>query len=214
MDYDSLIASKGTPGSIANWVNFSDALLPLADILGDAQALIYDSLRVSYMRDIVDLTLPAGESVVAQPASTLQIIGIWDDQNSKLWAKDEVSLQNMRTVDEQAATWQASRPQAYSEFGGSIQFDTTADAEYKFKMMGFFIPAPLSETNKTNFLTTRWPQMLRTACLAIAADFLNDDAKYARFLQRLSPLVGQANASGERMLAGMVVDVDYSRSRP
>ena len=115
MDYDSLIASKGTPGSIANWVNFSDALLPLADILGDAQALIYDSLRVSYMRDIVDLTLPSGESVVAQPASTLQIIGIWDDQNSKLWAKDEVSLQNMRTVDEQAATVDLGR--AFDESG-------------------------------------------------------------------------------------------------
>ena len=28
MDYNSLIAPKGTAGSIANWVNYSDTILP------------------------------------------------------------------------------------------------------------------------------------------------------------------------------------------
>lgn len=213
MDYDSLIAPKGTPGSIANWINFSDSLLPLDDIVGDAQALIYDSLRVANMRKLVDLSLPSGASAVARSDDLLEIIGIWDDENTKLTAKDEVSLQSRRTVDQSGGTWSVTRPSFYSEFGDSIQFDTTSDAAYTFKMMGFYIPAPLSSGNTTNFLTKRWPQMLRTACLVIAADFLNDDARYNRFLSRLAPLIGQANSTGERALLGMTTDVDYSRNR-
>lgn len=212
MDYASLIAPKGTPGSIANWINFSDALLPLDDILGDAQALIYDTLRVAYMRKVIDLAVPNGALEVPRDDSLLDIIGIWDDQNQKLTAKDEVSLQNGRSLTN--GEFLSARPAVYSEFGSAIQFDVAAGDDYTFKMMGFFIPDPLSETNPTNFLTKRWPQMLRTACLTIAADFLNDDAKYNRFLQRLTPLIAQASVTGERSLLGMVVDVDYSRSRP
>lgn len=212
MDYDSLTAAKGTPGSLANWVNFSDALLPLGDILEDAQALIYDTLRVTYMRELRNLALPAAASAVARPDDLLDVIAIWDDQNVKLGAKDEVSLQNRRAIDGTSGNYTVTRPSFYSEFGGSIQFDTVADTDYTFKMMGFFKPALLSDTNKTNFLTTRWPQMLRTACLAIAADFLNDDAKYNRFLQRLTPLIAQASVMGERSLLGLSADVDYSRS--
>ena len=77
MDYTSLIAPKGTPGSIANWINFSDTLLPLSDVLHEAQALIYDTLRVRYMRSIVDVAIASGDGFapMTMPFSTFQSLG-------------------------------------------------------------------------------------------------------------------------------------------
>lgn len=212
MDYTSLIAAKGAPGSIANWINFSDALLPLSDVLGDAQALIYDSLRVSHMRALHDIAIAAGASVADLPASTLDIVAVWDDGNRRLHARDVVSLQNARAVEEDGGAYVEGKPATYSLFGDKLQFDCRADADYTYRLMAYCIPQALGPGNATNFLTTRWPTLLRTACLAIAADWTNDDARYQRFLQRLQPLIQQANASDERALHGMVADVDYSRS--
>jgi len=37
MDYATLIAPKTTLGSIANWVNYTDTKIPVADIISEAQ---------------------------------------------------------------------------------------------------------------------------------------------------------------------------------
>jgi len=213
MDYTSLIASKGAPGSIANWINFSDALLPLSDVLYEAQALIYDSLRVRYMRTVATLAVVEGSATAELPAGLFDIVAVWDDDNAKLAAYDAVSLQTERGVDTATADYQVGKPSIYSLFGEKVQFDCIADAAYSYKIMAFCQPEFLSEAAPSNFLTTRWPTLLRTACLAIAADWTNDDARYQKFVARMQPLIQQANASDDRALLGMISPADYSRSR-
>ena len=47
MDYNSLIGDKTVPGSIKLWIN--NALIDVGTILSEAQALIYQHLRVREM---------------------------------------------------------------------------------------------------------------------------------------------------------------------
>jgi len=213
MDYTSLIAPKGTPGSIANWINFSDTLLPLSDVLHEAQALIYDTLRVRYMRSIVDVAIASGDAEADLPTGTLEVLALWDDVNEKLEARDPAGLQSLRAIDTGTNDYSQSRPGYFSVYDEKLQFDVAADQAYTFRAMVYALPPFLGETNLTNFLTTRWPTLLRTACLAIAADWTNDDARYQRFVSRLQPLIEQASVSDDMLLHGMIVAPDYHRSK-
>ena len=207
MDYDSLTAPKGTPGSIANWVNYSDALLPLSDILEDAQALIYDMVRLRAMYSTVEIVLPAGEISAALPDGLMDLVKLWDQYQCPLAPLDQVSLESRRSKQSDGLWGTGSAPAAYSIFNELIQFDLAADEDITLRAAGAFRPAYLGPTNKTNWLTREYPHILRPACLAMAADFLNDDAKYNRYVTRVSGLLKTAQQSDDMAIMGMQVDV-------
>lgn len=75
MTYTSLVATKGTVGSIANWVNYSKVETNLPTILDEAQALIYQLLRVREMQTTMHFKMTAGLSRYALPARFLDPIG-------------------------------------------------------------------------------------------------------------------------------------------
>lgn len=206
MNYASLIAPKGTAGSIANWLNYSDALLPLSDILQEAQALIYDMVRLRPMYATRDLAVAAGEISVAMPDDMMDLVRLYDQYQAPLYALDQVSLETRR-AKQSDGTWETGQPCAYAIFDEKIQFDVALDDAITFRLAAAFQPAYLSEENQTNWLTKRYPHILRPACLAIAADFLNDDAKYQRYLTRLSGLLKTAQQSDDMSVMGMQVDV-------
>ena len=207
MDYDSLIAPKGTPGSIANWVNFSDALLPLSDILEEAQALIYDMVRLRAMYATRDLAVTGGEIAVDLPDDLMDLTGVWDQFQSQLAALDQISLERRR-AKQSDGTWETSTaPTAYAMFGEQLQFDLAPDADITLRISGAFQPAMLGPTNKTNWLTKRYPHILRPACVAKAADFLNDQVRYDRAFNQLAALLKTAQQSDDMAVSGMQVDV-------
>jgi hypothetical protein len=212
MDYTSLTSPKGTNGSIANWVNFSDTLLPLADILTDAQAFIYERLRVREMKTTGTISLAQGDILKALPANTLDVIALFDQYNNKIKAREAASLLGRRTVDSTGA-WNQGQPGYFSLWDESFQFDYAANLAMTFNYLIYNQPAYLSSGNPTNFLTTRFPQLLRYACLMSAADFLNDDGKYNRYMQRFVALGDSANQTEDQQMWGMEADPDYSESR-
>lgn len=59
MTYTNLIATKGTAGSIANWVNYTKLEPVLPTILEEAQTLIYSLLRVREMQATLTFKLAA-----------------------------------------------------------------------------------------------------------------------------------------------------------
>jgi len=73
MSYTSLIADKGTSGSLANWVNYSRLDLPV--IVDEAQALIYQFLRCREMRSLFSVSAALGSCRVGMPSGYLDPIG-------------------------------------------------------------------------------------------------------------------------------------------
>jgi hypothetical protein len=93
MTYDSLIAPKGTVGSILNWVGYSK--IDVATVLDEAQLILWElGMRVREMRSEFVFGLIAGKSAVPLPPSFLDPIGrIYDLTNST--AYDQVIETNV-----------------------------------------------------------------------------------------------------------------------
>ena len=88
----------------------------------------------------------------------------------------------------------------------TIFFDVAFAAQTNCSLQYFKSLPILSASNATNFLTNRYPHLLRKACTAQAWDFLRNDAEYQKDVAALSALVEQVNAEGDMMYHGAMFD--------
>lgn len=278
MDYTSLVASKGTAGSILNWVGYGNADAPT--LLTEAQALIYQSLRSREMRKEWVFGVSAGQSSVALPSRFLdpegpikdatnnceytQIIGtklksvrVYEEIASTVlgtdpftttinsglvtvtktahginqdsivtisgassplngivlngtFPVDSVTDANNFVIDTGSTLASASgagggaaaaytgsnlvsgSPIAWSIWDEKVKFDFAFDAAAVMKMPYYRQPDDLSAANPTNFLTIKYPKMLRVATLAAAAEYMRDSEEYDRQYKALQALTTAA----------------------
>ena len=201
MDFTSLTADKNTSGSIRRWVNHSE--VDSDAILEDAQALVFQTLRVREMRsEFTPLTLSAGDAFKALPAGFLDPIALYDLTNSvKLALRGEEWLGDKRTYENGALV--SGTPRNYAIFSEALQFDRAYDAAAMLRLIGFRAPGVLSLANPANFLTTRYPHILRAACLARAFSYRNSDERAAAELQNLVAFIAKTNIESDLSYRGL-----------
>lgn len=95
-------------------------------------------------------------------------------------------------------------PSLWAVWDEAVKFDCAFEAARTCKLIYFRRPALLSPTNPTNFLTQRYPRLLRTACQAMAADFMKDTNEYTKALTALQALVQSTAAEGDLMYRGAI----------
>jgi hypothetical protein len=88
----------------------------------------------------------------------------------------------------------------------TIFFDVAFNQAENCDVQYFAAPPILSTTNPTNFLTNRYPHLLRKACTAQAWDFLRNDAEYQKDLAALTALAEQTNAEADFAYRGATFD--------
>lgn len=205
MNYSSLTADKTTSGSIRRWVNHAE--VDAEAILTEAQALIYSTLRIREMRsEFSALAMAVGDSSKALPSGFLDPIGLWDITNNiRLRLRLESDLQSRRQYD--SGTLLSGTPYNFAIFGEALQFEYRYDVIASLKLIGFKTPAALAdETNETNFLTDRYPHLLRTACMAQAYSFRNEDERQQIELTKLAVYIQKANAESDDAYRGLEVE--------
>lgn len=111
------------------------------------------------------------------------------------------------------ATWTANNliaasPSCWGVWDEAVKFDTAFDAVASLKLMYYRRPALLSATNLSNWLTDRYPMLVRKACQAAAADYMKDSDEYARQVKSLTDLIGLATAGDDLMLRGAEFGTD------
>jgi hypothetical protein len=286
MTYTSLVAPKGTTGSIANWVNYTKLDLPA--VLDEAQSLIYQVLRVREMKKEWVFGVIAGQSAVSLPTRFLDPIGEMFDlvNQTKYDHLIEGQTNERRTYEEatgsygtdpftttldsslvsvedtahdltqdsaitiaaasavggltlngtfpivsvtdadnyvidtgdtlatssatgggSSATFTAQRlidgsPTCWSVWNEQVKFDVAFDAPATMKQMYFRQPELLSATNLSNFLTVRYPKLVRVATCAAAADFMKDDTEYNKHSTALINLIQTTAASDDMIYRG------------
>jgi hypothetical protein len=205
MDFTSLTADKSTSGSIRRWVNHAE--VDSDAILEDAQALIFQTLRIREMRAESTLALAAGNASKALPAGFLDPIALYDVTNNlKLRPRSEQWLGDARQYE--GGTLIAGTPRNFTIFGEAFQFETAYDAAATLRLLSFNAPALLSGGNRTNFLTTRYPHILRAACLARAFAYRNNDERADKELTLLAAYIGKANAEADLTYRGVVAEFE------
>jgi hypothetical protein len=159
--YTTLVAAKTTLGSIANWLNRSD--LPVTEILTEAQAFIYEHLRVREMMTAEDIAVASDNYKASLPTGFLDPVKLtpygW---GGPLWYVNEDEFKPQRETD--GTRIEASEPQFWTVIGTELWFDIQLDAAFGGTLIYYKTPTALSGANNTNFLTTRYPTVLRHAC--------------------------------------------------
>jgi hypothetical protein len=97
-------------------------------------------------------------------------------------------------------------PLYWSVWEETIFFDVAFAAQTNCNLQYFKSLPILSAANPTNFLTNRYPHLLRKACTAQAWDFMRNDAEYQQDVAALSALVEQVNAESDLLYRGAVFD--------
>lgn len=228
MRYSDLIGPKSTPGSIANYANYG--LAPATEVLLDAQMLIYELLRVREMRvGPKPIPLAVGTIHAPLPQGFLDPISVHDSFFQPIKMRTPTDLFRNRFAIAQSgdfafpdfdpqdffttAVWQQGVPRAFSIFGEQIQFDVAANIPMTYWILYYAPPSLLGDTapaTQTNFLTTRYPHILRAAVLAAAADFRKDDADYQRCMTRLASLIQAAKVNDDLVNRDVDIPGDYS----
>lgn len=194
MTYGNLTGDKTVPGSIKSWVNY--AKVDAENVLMDAQTTLYQTLRVREMKSTVTLSITAGQDNWAVPDGFMTFSKFLDVTNGcEIEHKSWDDLEWLR--DWNNGDLVAGDPTYCSFYNEKIEFDVKTARAITGRLSFYKMPALLSSTNPSNFLCTRYPHLLRTACLAMAAVHFKDNVTYAQEIQRMSALVVGVNAQND-----------------
>lgn len=208
MTYGSLVGSKTTDGSIRNWLGVAN--LPVEAILLDAQAMIYSQMRVREMIQRATIVLPLGNAFTALPDGYLDPVALAEqDGLGYVELVDLAELERARTYDENGTLETSSVTCANAT--STLEFDAKTDQARRFSLIYYGRPADLGGSNQENFLTKRYPHILRTMTAALAADYRHDDENYTRWLTRSSALIGSAQIEGDLSKRGTIYPRGFTR---
>jgi hypothetical protein len=97
-------------------------------------------------------------------------------------------------------------PMYWGVWDESIFFDVAFSQQTNCNLQFFKSLPLLAAANATNFLTNRYPHLLRKACTAQAWDFLRNDTEYQKDVAALTALVEQTNAEADLLYRGAEFD--------
>lgn len=213
MDYSTLIAAKGTAGSIRNWIN-RDTTDP-DTVLTDAQGLIYTGLRHWKMKAESVGTMTASATSVPLPSDFLdgrgglRLTGIYA---ARLRQAGEDAVQSRWQYDD-SGNREVGTPCSYYLSGTVAVLDFVADQAYPYLFSYYQRPAALSTSTTTNFLTNEYPRLLRTACMLIAAEFEKEvgQGQYDRtyWQQQLDKQLGEVQAASDIIDADTESEIEF-----
>lgn len=199
INWTTLTGPKSVSGSVANYVNRSD--LPINDILTEAEALIYQDLRTDDMLVRTNITLPSGQSSVALPSDYLTL------KTFKPLLTDTPMLyvlpDRLAEILDGEGNFIVGMPSMFSVLGKTMRFDVAAERDFFGVLFYYARPAPLSASNETNFLTEKFPSLLRYAMLYFAYEHMKDQALGQEYMAKYAGQLRSARAVDDLNKMGM-----------
>lgn len=201
MRYDELIGDRQTHGSIRNWINNSS--IPSTTVLTEAQAWIYQRLRVRQMLKTDTGTLTAGtDDSITLPSDfrqpkTLMFTGT---ATTGKWRPRLYTLEEVLDAFEWDGDGNRTQgaPQRWAVDATKIQFEVVVDKAYPYRLDYYAALEALGPTNTTNFLTDEYPTLLRCACLFKAAEFLRAERDRAYWANQALREIAEADIESDK----------------
>jgi len=210
MNYTTLVADTSTAGSIKNAINYGR--IDAEGILEEAQAWIYQRLRVRQMVAAENVTIADEATTASFPTGYLDPIhlGIPGYVNT-IRLKDAEWFRSHLGWDESAALPEGT-PTYWCDIGTTIQFNTKADQAYTAKMVFFKKPTALSADNLTNWLTDRYPSLVRRVCLMFAAEARKEWDAMDRAEIRALQTIDEIKVESDLAMRGLELDFGWEEN--
>lgn len=201
LPYTTLVADKSTTGSIKSWSNYSK--VDAAGVVADAEAMIFTRLRVREMRASETMPVKVGASGIDLPDGFLDPISLRDVTNDcDLDIKGEDELEHLRSWT--SGVLDSGDPAYFAIFDEQYQFECRTATAWTARALYYKLPDALSSSNPRNWLSDRYQHVLRMGCLAIAARFSDDEARFAREQRLLFNEIDEINIKDEQSRRGQV----------
>ncbi len=210
--YSDLIAARTTAGSIKQWVN--NGGIPSETILEEAQAWIYEDLRVRQMLGTDVGTATASAVSVALPTryrQPLLFMFTGDGTVTKsLPAKKTIDFVVGQFTYDGTGVRSTGKPNFWAADASNVVFESMADRNYPYLFLHYATPAALSTATETNFMTQTYPKLLRSACMTIASEYLKNEKDRLYWLGIAQAEIERANKDNDLELSGLDMDIEIT----
>lgn len=102
----------------------------------------------------------------------------------------------------------AGMPIWFGIWNETIYFDAAFTQVTLCKLQYYQSLPLLSSTNLTNFLTSRYPHVMRKACQAAASDFMKDEVEHQKNMAELGAIVDRMSIENDMFMRGLELDTE------
>jgi hypothetical protein len=103
---------------------------------------------------------------------------------------------------------QIGSAQFWAIWDETIHFDFAFNTQQTLQLLYYKSPPLLSSTNQSNWLTNRYPFLLRQACITQAADWMKEGDEYQKCLTTLTAMVQKVSEENDMGWRGAEIDTE------
>lgn len=208
VNYTTLVADRATDGSIKNWINY--ARLPSTTILTEAEAWIYQRLRAMDMLTLnKTVAIASGDDTVSFPTNyRYSLILSIPGYINRIRLREPGEFYSSLGLDTSGLK-PSDVPTEMCEMGGVMQLNTRANQAYTAHWAYYAALTALSGANETNFLTDKYPTLLRHVCMMFAYEFRKDKEREAMYAAKAMKAIDDANVHEDERLATLELDFHW-----
>ena len=170
MAFTSYTTLKST---IADYLARSDLTTQITDFIRLAEERLRRELRIRPMLKVATANTTANDSTVSLPSDFLAMKDLHIDGNPVR----VLQFQNTSNFFRNSRSSDKGVPTMYTLLGSEFQFAPYPDAEYTLRMVYYYKPDFLSDSNSSNLFLANCPDLLLYGALAEAEPYLMNDER-------------------------------------
>jgi hypothetical protein len=161
--------------TIADYLARDDLDTKIPDFVRLAEERLKRDLRIRQMLKVATATTTADDSTISLPADFLAMKDLHLDTNPVR----VLQFQNTSNFFRNARTTDKGVPTMYTLLGSEFQFAPYPDTAYTLRMVYYYKPDVLSDSNPSNLFLATCPDLLLYGALAEAEPYLMNDERLA-----------------------------------
>jgi hypothetical protein len=192
--------------AVADWLNREDLTAVIPSFISLAEAQFNRDERLRTRDAIVRATATIDEQFEALPADYSEMQNFQINSQTPFQRLEFLTLNQMDEYKRDFTT--AGVPKYYSIVGNQVEFLPVPGDSYTAEMVYYAKLTPLSNTNSTNWLLTKHPDIYLYGALIQTAPYLKDDERVGTWANLYERGLGDVAVSAERaMFAGSTIKI-------
>lgn len=184
--------------AVDNWLARTDLAGRSPEFIALAEARMSRELETQSQEKRVVTTMTADDAYVTLPTDARQIRSVRLNTNPIT----VLQYQSLAAADENFPGTGTGKPKYYSVIGGELYFRPTPDSGYQAEIAYVGSVPALSDTNTTNTVLSRHPDLYLHGTLAEAFGYLMDEQRQAQHDALFTRTIAAINADEDRVKYG------------